>query len=1035
MAKILIVEDELIVAMELKSRLTDLGYTVCSIVASGEDAINKAVDQMPNIILMDINIKGSFDGVVTAEKINAILDIPIIYITAFTDPKTFQRAKITEPYAYIIKPFEEKELHTAIEIALYKHNMERKLKFSERRLSTILKSIGDAVVATDKDGIITYLNIAAEKLLSVNKEEVLGKYVLDIFIIEDRNTNIIAHKSIDELLQTGDNSNFPNNSTIICNNQTKKIVESTASAIKDYDDNINGIVLIFRDITEKFIAEASLLESEKKYREVVENASEIIFALDVNWKYLHANTATAKVTGYKIDELKNLNFFDLILPEYRRKLSYKLIRQFIIRQKTTNIEFPFRAKDGRVVWFSQNNTIIIENDKIIGFHLIARDITEKKLAEQKLNEVNQYIETVLKNIHTGISVHKTESGEIVYTNTMFEEITGYSVKNAENINSLFTNLFPDTEYRNRTKLKIYRDILSEKKEKLKWTNIKITSQDNSEKYLTVTAIPIKEQGITIISLHDITYRKQYEDKISQLSRAVEQSPVSVIITSLEGKIKYTNPKFLEITGYYFDEIYNKHYSSLESHGNFSSSLQPLWDTILNGEEVKGEYLCRNKNDETFWQLISVSPIRNSEGKIIHVLIMAENINEQKILEDQLKNALEQAEESNRIKNIFLGNMSHELRTPMVGILGFAQILKDELEDPRNIEMVDLLVKSGKRLLNTLESILDFSQLESKQLEIKLNKLSLREEAIFLAKHFEDQLKEKNLSLQIKHNDNGALIFADEKLFQQILKNIMNNAIKFTYSGGISIETDKTFKNRSTWGIIKITDSGIGISKEKQQLIFEDFRQVSEGRSRSFEGSGLGLTLAKRLVEKMNGFISVESEVGVGSIFSVHLPAVDLHSKKTDKPPEKIIKNNSSILPEILLVEDNPMNKEVTTIYLKKVCKVEYACDSQTALELVRKKKFPLILMDINLGGAVNGVDLRKMIKKIDGYEKVPMVALTGYAMKGDKEKLLEEGFTRYLSKPFLKTDLITLVEELIYSKPAEDIEEELNRNKISKFEN
>ena len=186
MAKILIVEDESIVALELESRLTDLGYSVCGIVSCGADAIKTAVDQKPDIILMDINIKGPIDGVVTAEKIKEIIDIPIIFLTAFTDSNTLQRAKITEPYGYIVKPFEERELHTSIEIALYKHNMEKKLRDNEKRLSITLNNIADAVIATDNKGSINYINPAAEKLISDKFSKTFGIYVLDAMNINNK---------------------------------------------------------------------------------------------------------------------------------------------------------------------------------------------------------------------------------------------------------------------------------------------------------------------------------------------------------------------------------------------------------------------------------------------------------------------------------------------------------------------------------------------------------------------------------------------------------------------------------------------------------------------------------------------------------------------------------------------------------------------------------------------------------------------------------------------------------------------------------
>ncbi len=375
---------------------------------------------------------------------------------------------------------------------------------------------------------------------------------------------------------------------------------------------------------------------------------------------------------------------------------------------------------------------------------------------------------------------------------------------------------------------------------------------------------------------------------------------------------------------------------------------------------------------------------------------------------------------NRLKSVFLANMSHELRTPMVGILGFAQILKEQLSGTNNIEMAELLLKSGKRLLTTLESILEFSQLESKQVYINNVKISVAEKINSLVENFTDHLIEKKLSLKLDFKCKELNILADDRLFSQAINNIIDNAIKFTPKGGVCIETDKVMERNIIWGAIRVSDTGIGISREKQKVIFEDFRQASEGKSRNFEGNGLGLTVAKKIIEILNGYITVESEPGMGSQFTIYLPAIVPENNKTK---EFFISSNhngngkrnndENHSPEILLVEDNEMNKEVVKIYLKNICKVDYAKDDKTAIQLSSQKHYSIVLMDINLGNGLSGIEVMRKIKEINGYKDIPFVALTGYAMHGDKEKLLDEGCSHYLAKPFMKKDLIELIENLL----------------------
>ncbi|MEJ2613916.1 MAG: PAS domain S-box protein [Ignavibacteriaceae bacterium] len=962
MAKILIVEDESIVALELESRLGDLGHAICGIVSSGPDAINITRSEKPDIILMDINIKGPVDGVETAEKIKEIVDIPIIFLTAFTDSDTLQRAEITEPYGYIVKPFEERELQTSIEIALYKHNMEKKLRANEKRLSITLSSIADAVITTDCKGIINYMNPSAVNLTNCKCSKAIGKYVLDAFYIENKETYNAADNAIKEIIANGYTNNFPSSITISFNVNELRIVESSISTIKDEKSNIDGIVLVLHDVTERSFAENALSESEKKFREVVENASEVIFGLDINWKYKYANNATLKISEYSIEELKRLNFFNLILPKYRKYCKSKLMKQYLTKEKTTFIEYPFKSKSGKIIWFAQSSTIIITDNKVTGFDIIARDITEKKTAEIQLNERNEFIELVLGNIQTGLVACKIKTNEIIYSNNKFEEILGYKKENIKFFYEILDYIFTNKEYRENFKVKIREGIKFHDYSKLRCENLKITSFDGIPKHVACSIMPIYDQNIFLISIEDITFMKKAEEQILKLSRAVEQSPVSVIITSVEGDIEYVNPKFEEVTGYRLKEVIGKNPRILSSGLKRPKEYKKLWDTITNGNDWIGEFQNKKKSGEFYWASALISPVKDPDGKIIYFLGMQEDITERKKVEFELIRSKEKAEEMNRLKSVFLANMSHELRTPMVGILGFAQILKDQLAGTANAEMSELLIKSGKRLLTTLESILEFSQLESKQIYINNVKIDVTEKVNSLVDNFTDQLNEKELFLKCDFKCKNLSVSADDRLFSQALNYIIDNAIKFTSKGGVTIEIDKVLERNAIYGAIRISDTGIGISKEKQKVIFEDFRQASEGKSRNFEGNGLGLTVA---------------------------------------------------LPEILLVEDNEMNKEVVKIYLKKICKVAYAKDDKTALQLSAQKKYSIVLMDINLGNGLSGTDVMKKIKAKNDYDDVPFVAITGYALNGEKEKFLDEGYSYYLSKPFMKTDLIDLVEKLL----------------------
>ncbi len=253
--KILVVEDDSIVAMDIKHRLENMGYIVPAITSSGEEAVEKASETNPDLVLMDIVLKGEMDGIDAAQQIKDNFDIPVVYLTAYSDERTLKRAKITGPFGYIIKPFEDRELHSAIEVALYKHEMECKLKENEKWLSTTLESIGDAVITTDKNGCITFMNLIAEKITEWTQDEALGKPLETVFKIINEETGNPVESPVKEVLQKGSITGIQDHTILITKNGDHISIDDTSSPIKDDKNNINGIVLIFQDITPRKKAE------------------------------------------------------------------------------------------------------------------------------------------------------------------------------------------------------------------------------------------------------------------------------------------------------------------------------------------------------------------------------------------------------------------------------------------------------------------------------------------------------------------------------------------------------------------------------------------------------------------------------------------------------------------------------------------------------------------------------------------------------------------------------------------------------------
>ncbi len=253
--QILIVEDNRIVAEDIQNRLENLQYEVSGIVSSGERAIASVRERQPDLILMDIVLKGEMDGIDAASQILTELNVPVIYLTACAHNEILERAKVTEPFGYIIKPFQDRELASVIEVALYKHKMENKLRESEQRFATTLKSIGDAVISTDTQGNITFMNPVAESLTGWHQGDALGKSLKDIFNIVNEESRKPVENPVDKVIREGNIVGLANHTVLISKNGSEIPIDDSGSPIRDENGNINGVVLICRDISERKINE------------------------------------------------------------------------------------------------------------------------------------------------------------------------------------------------------------------------------------------------------------------------------------------------------------------------------------------------------------------------------------------------------------------------------------------------------------------------------------------------------------------------------------------------------------------------------------------------------------------------------------------------------------------------------------------------------------------------------------------------------------------------------------------------------------
>lgn len=390
------------------------------------------------------------------------------------------------------------------------------------------------------------------------------------------------------------------------------------------------------------------------------------------------------------------------------------------------------------------------------------------------------------------------------------------------------------------------------------------------------------------------------------------------------------------------------------------------------------------------------------------------------IERELVAAKEKSEEMNRLKSIFLSNMSHELRTPLISVLGFAELLQQELKNPEHLGFVNNIIEGGQRLNNTLSGILEISGLETANPFVNFHGYNLADVINTKVKLLLPMAQSKLLFLKTELSDAYLHAHIDGELFGKALYHLVNNGIKFTKRGGVFVTLNHERKQDHDWAVTKVIDTGVGIPKENFDKIFDAFRQSDEGYGRSHEGAGLGLTIAKKVVGLMKGKIEVESEVGKGSVFSIWLPAIPNQNQIQQRIKKKLTTtivqpytSKEKGLQKILVVEDNPSNRMLINRFLSGRARIVEVKDGISGVTFASKERFDLILMDINLGAGIDGVEAMHQIRKIPGYIRVPIIAATAYVMFGDKERFLSEGFDDYLAKPFTRDALLNLVEKCL----------------------
>lgn len=523
--------------------------------------------------------------------------------------------------------------------------------------------------------------------------------------------------------------------------------------------------------------------------------------------------------------------------------------------------------------------------------------------------------------------------------------------------------------------------------------------------------------------HDITEKKHWELALQESEekfRNIFESFQDIYFrTDIQGRITMVSPSGFEIAGYLPEEVIGKHITDFYVNPKRQNNL--LKQLLRTGTVRNYENNLTLKDGSVMQSISNMRLIYNKEGKPMAVDGVVRDITYLKKASEELYKAKEIAERSLKVKESFLANMSHEIRTPMNGIIGMIDLLNETDLDTEQQNYLNTIKKSSETLLTILNDILDLSKIEAGKMQLRLTSISIEQTVEKLISLFYQQALNKNIELVYNIDPEiPKFILADETRLLQILSNLTSNSIKFTDDGSVTINVTKDRQEGKIFTLkIEISDTGIGISEENVGRLFKSFSQIDDSPRKSYAGTGLGLSISKELCKLMNGDIGVYSKMGEGSTFWFTFEARESKRGQTETlnhQKTSIANNFKDYSPYILLVDDNSINQLVATEILKKSgCKVDVADNGLAAIAKVKENKYDLIFMDIQMP-QMDGITATKEIKKMLIKNLPPIIAMTAYSMKEDKERFLLGGMDDYLSKPIKSETLISKVKEWVANK-------------------